>query len=88
MLSQRHLGAPLYLYTGQVGPRFGNSGSLVEWKLCHNVMVEADIHLSLLHTFIVDIYNVLEPLLCCLKGIWVHPYTVTGQAGPRHGKAG
>ena len=38
------MGAPLYLYTGQVGPRYGNSGSLVEWKRCHKVMVEADNH--------------------------------------------
>jgi hypothetical protein len=21
--------------------------------------------------------KVFEPLVCCLKGIWVHPYTVT-----------
>jgi hypothetical protein len=40
-------------------------------------MFEADIHLKPLHTSIVDIYIVFEPLVCCLKGIWVHPYTVT-----------
>jgi hypothetical protein len=40
-------------------------------------MVEADIHLRPLHTSLVDIYKVFEPLVCCLKGIWVHPYTVT-----------
>ena len=39
-------------------------------------MVEANIHLRLLHTFIVDIYKVFEQLLCCLKGICVHPYTI------------
>ncbi len=39
-------------------------------------MVEADIHLRLLPTSILDIYNVFEPLECCLKGIWVHPYIV------------
>ena len=38
MLSQGHTGAPLYRHTGQVGPRFGNSDSLVEWKCCHSVM--------------------------------------------------
>ncbi len=54
-----------------------NSGSWVEWKWCHNVMVEADIHLRLLHTSILDIYKVFELLLCCLKAIWLHPYTVT-----------
>ncbi len=40
-------------------------------------MVEADIHLRPLHTSIVDIYKVFELLVCCLKGIWVYPYTVT-----------
>jgi hypothetical protein len=77
MLSQGHMGAPLYSYTGQVGPRFGNSGSLEVWKQSHNIMVEADIHLRLLHTSILDINKVFEPLACCLKGIWLHPYTVT-----------
>jgi hypothetical protein len=77
MLSQGCMGAPLYRYTGQVGPRFGKSGSLEEWKWCHNVMFEADIHFWLLHTSILDIYKVFETLVCCLKGIWVHPYTIT-----------
>jgi hypothetical protein len=40
-------------------------------------MVEADIHLSSLHTSILDIYKVFQPLVCCLKGIWLHLYTVT-----------
>jgi len=40
-------------------------------------MVEAEIHLIMLPKFKLDIYNVFEPLVCCLKGIWVHPYTVT-----------
>ena len=77
MLSQGHVGAPLYRYTGQVCPRFGDSGSLAEWTWCHYIMVEADIHLRPLHTSILGIYKVFEPLLCCLKGMWVHPYTVT-----------
>ncbi len=77
MLSQGHLIAPLYRYTLQVGPRFWDSGSLEEWKLCHNVMFEADIHLRLLHTSTVGIYKVFEPLVCCHKGIWLHPYTIT-----------
>jgi hypothetical protein len=69
--------APLYRYTCQVAPRFGDSGSLEEWKQCHSVMFEVDIHLRPLHTSILDIYKVFEPLVCCLKGIWLHPYTVT-----------
>ena len=41
-------------------------------------MVEADTHLRPLHTSILGLYIVFEPLVCCLKGIiWVHPYTVT-----------
>ncbi len=75
--SQGHMGAPLYHYNGQVSPRFGDLGSLVEWKWCHNVIVEADVHLRPLHTSMVDIFKVFESLVCCLKGIWVHPYTVT-----------
>jgi hypothetical protein len=40
-------------------------------------MVEADIHLRLLPTSSLDIYKVFELLVCCLKGLWLHPYTVT-----------
>jgi hypothetical protein len=47
-LSQGHMGAPLFRYTGQAGPSIGDSGSLVKWKRCHNVMVEADIHAPLI----------------------------------------
>jgi hypothetical protein len=39
-------------------------------------MVEADIHLRLNPTSILDIYKVVEVLLCCLAGIWVHPYFI------------
>ena len=77
MLSQENMGAPLYRYTGQVGPRFGKLGSLVKWKWCHYIMSEADIDLRPLHASIFDINKGFEPLVCCLKVIWVHPYTVT-----------
>ncbi len=40
-------------------------------------MVEVETHLRLLHTSMLDIYKVFETLVCCLKGIWLHPYTVT-----------
>ena len=40
-------------------------------------MVEAEIHLRLLPTSSLDIYKVFETLVYCLKGIWVHPCTVT-----------
>jgi hypothetical protein len=44
---------------------------------CHNVMFEADIYLRLLHTSMLDISKVFETLVCCLKGIWVQPYSIT-----------
>jgi hypothetical protein len=75
MLPQGHtMGAPLYQYTGQVGPRFCTFGSLVEWKWCHYIMVGADIHLRLLPTSILDLYKVFEVLFCCLKGTLVSLY--------------
>jgi hypothetical protein len=40
-------------------------------------MVEAEIHLKPLHTSILDMYKVFEALVYCLKGIWLHPYTIT-----------
>jgi hypothetical protein len=40
-------------------------------------MVEADIPLKPLHTSILDIYKVFETMVCCLKGIWLDPYTIT-----------
>jgi len=43
-----------------------NDAIMSWWRLISN--------LRLLHTSIFDIYKVLEPLVCSLKGIWVHPY--------------
>jgi hypothetical protein len=40
-------------------------------------MVKADIHLRPLYKTIFYIYKVFETLICCLKDIWLHPYTVT-----------
>ena len=40
-------------------------------------MIEAAILFKLLQTSILDIYKVFGPFVCCLKGVWVHPYTVT-----------
>ena len=40
-------------------------------------MAEADINLRPFHTSIVGIYKGFEQLVCCLEGMWVHPYTVT-----------
>ena len=55
---------------------FEHSGSLGESKWYHYLMIEADIHLRPLPTFILDMYKVFQLLECCLKGIWVHPYTI------------
>ncbi len=74
MLSQRHMVAPIYRYTSQIGPKFGKSGSLEVWKWCHNIMVEADVHLRLVYPSILDIYKVIDPFVCCLKRNWVHPF--------------
>jgi hypothetical protein len=41
-----------------------------------HIMVEADIHLRPLQTYILDIYKMFEPLVYCLKGVWVHLYTI------------
>ena len=77
MLSQGHMGAPWCSChnSSQVGPRFVELTSLVEWEWFYILMVETNIYLRILHTLILNIYKVLEPLLCCLKGICVHPYT-------------
>ena len=91
MLSQGQIDdAPLYWCTCQVqvGPRFGNSGLLVEWEQCHNMMVEDNIHLGLLSITILDLYKLFGPLVCFLKGICVNSYRYTGQVGPRFGNSG
>ena len=63
MLSQGHMGAHLYCYTGQVGPSFGNSG----WSE-HDVITSC---LRLISTSDHFTHPYFEPLICCLKGIWV-----------------
>ncbi len=49
---------------------FWGSGSLVESTWCHYVMVEADSHLKLLPTSILDIYKVFEHIDMLSMGIW------------------
>ncbi len=52
-------------------------------------MVEAEIHLKPLHSSPLDIYKVVEPLVCCLMGICLHPYTVTpAKLAPDLGRQG
>ena len=50
--------------------RFWGSGSLVESTWCDYVMVEADSHLKLLPTSILDIYTVFEHIDMLSVGIW------------------
>jgi hypothetical protein len=40
-------------------------------------MFKVNLHLRLLYTSILDIYKLFETLVCCLKGIWLHSYTIT-----------
>jgi hypothetical protein len=44
---------------------FWGSGSLVESKWCHYVMIEADSHLKLLHASIFKHAKCLSMLVCC-----------------------
>jgi hypothetical protein len=60
----------------KLDPDLGSQGHLWSEK-CHYVLVEAEICLRLLHTSNLDMYKMFQPLVCCLKGMWVHPYTVT-----------
>jgi hypothetical protein len=55
---------------------FRGSGSLVESKCCDYVMVEADSHLKLLPTFILEIYKVFEHIHMLSISIQYQPYTV------------
>jgi hypothetical protein len=65
-----HMVAALHSYTYPTWLRFRGSESLVESKQCHYVMVEADSHLKLLPTSILDIYKVLELIDMLSICIW------------------
>ncbi len=66
----RHMVVALQSYTHPTWLRFWGSGSLVESKWCDNVTVEADSHLKLLPTSILDIYKVFEHIDMLSIGIW------------------
>ena len=55
-----HTAAALHSYTHPSWLRFWGSGSLMESKWCHYVMVEAEGHLKLLPTSTLDIYKEFE----------------------------
>jgi hypothetical protein len=50
--------------------RFWGSGSLVESKQCYYAMVEADSHLKLLPTSVLDIYKVFGHIDMLSTGTW------------------
>jgi len=69
------MGAPWYHSTSQVGPRFGNSWSLMGGKdaimSCLRLTSTSD---TFPHPY--KMYSKFEPSVCCLRAIWVHPYTI------------
>ncbi len=64
-----HMVAAIHSYTNTTWLIFWGSGSLEESKWCHYIMVEADSHLKLLPTFILDIYKVFEHIDMLSMGI-------------------
>ncbi len=74
--SHGHMRAALHRYTHPTWLKFGGSGSLVESKWCQYVLVEADSHLKLLPTSILDIYKVFEHIDMLSMGKQYQPYTV------------
>ncbi len=56
--------------------RFWGTWSLVESKWCIFVKVDADSHLKLLPTYILDIYKVIKHIDMLSMGIQYQPYTV------------
>ncbi len=71
----RHMVAALHSFTHPTWLRFWGSGSLVESKQCDYVMVEAESHLKLLPTSILDMCKVLKCLsilICC-----PHAYSIS-----------
>ncbi len=60
-----HTVSSLHRYTHPTWVRFWGRWSLVESKWLDYVMVEHDSHLNLLPTSILDIYKVIDTLMCC-----------------------
>ncbi len=66
----RHMVAALHIYTHPTWLRFGGAGSLIESKWCEYVMVEAESHLKLLPTSILDMYKMFEHIDMLSIVIW------------------
>ncbi len=58
----RHTVSALHSYTHTYWLSFLGSGSLMESKCCHYIIVEADSHLKLLPLSMLDIYTVFEQI--------------------------
>jgi hypothetical protein len=65
-----HMAVASNSYTHTTWLRFWGSGSLVESKRYHCVMIETDSHIKLLPPFILDIYKVFEHIDMLSMGIW------------------
>ncbi len=70
MLSGGHTVSTLHSYTHPTWLRFWGSGLLVESKWWDYVMVEANSHLELLPTSILDMHKVIEHIDMLSIGIW------------------
>ena len=79
MLFQGHMGGPSYDSTDQVVD--SDLEILGHFWSGNNAITSCEAAIILLKKLLptskLVIYNVFEPLLCCLKGIWVHPYTIS-----------
>ncbi len=64
-----HMVAALHSYTHPTWLRFLDSGSHVESKWCHHVMVEADSHLKQLSASMLDMYKMFEHIDMLSVGI-------------------
>ncbi len=67
---QGHMAVASNCYTHTTWLRCWGSGSLVESKLCHYVMVEADSNIKLLPTSMLDMSKVFEHIDMLSMGIW------------------
>ncbi len=72
----RHTAVASNSYTLKAWRRFCGSGSLVESKWCHHVMVEVDSHLKLLPTSTLDLNKVVEHIDMLFMGIRQYHQTV------------
>ncbi len=70
-----HMTVASISYTHTTWVRFWDSGSLVESKWCHYVIVEADSQLKLLPASTLDIHTVFEHIYMLCMGIWQQPLT-------------